>query len=347
MKRNPFLAVALVALAVVGAHLYYQRQPQPQPPPPTTAKKPPPPSKPTPLPKRWPNCRALLPDSVTYQGERSPQLGGLVSPDGKVQAIALPATISWPRNIAAKGLGCCGMRALDYAARWQNVPALVELPERIRDGGQPGGCWPERVDALMAQYGKGVGYWNDTSGSLELIEAAVKSQRMACIDYGGFDPHYKEPIAHCVNVVACDLDLGWVAILDNNFPSTDQIVWMGVGEFRRRWHGWCYGLLAMTPGHIVQETKADGESQSVDLTGAVSFGLLRPTPLSRGLSVLDGLPSTVEDIILAIGPEMVPKERPHIEVDHTVDIRGFVDQMAPFALLVVAVYLVNVLTRRD
>lgn len=347
MKRSPLLAVALVALAVVGAQLYYQRQPQP-PPSTTAAKKPPPPPKtPDPPKRRWPNCRVLLNDTTVYQGERSPQLGGLVSPDGEVLAVALPAELRWPKNILAKGLGCCGMRALDYEARLQNVPALVELPEQIVQAGQRGGCWPERVDELMRQFAPHESYWNDTSGSLELLEAAVKSQRLPCIDYGGFDPHYSGSIAHCVNVVACDLDKGWVAILDNNFPSTDQIVWMGLAEFKSRWHGWCYGLLSATPGHIHRETKTEGDSTAIDETGALTFGLVRPTAIRRGACIMNGRSATVDEIITAIGPEMVPKEKPHIEVDHTVDVRGFVDQMAPFALLIVSVCFLHILTRKD
>lgn len=248
----------------------------------------------------------------------APQLGGLASPDGAVQALPIPADYVWPRNISSRGLGCCTFRACDYAARIQHVAALVQLPEQMVQAGIPGGGWPEKLDAMIARFGGGASYWSDTSRSLDLLEAAVASGRVPCIDYTGRDPHYRGPIAHCVCVIACSREHGWIAIWDNNYPQLDQIVWMSVADFMRRWPGWCYGLFAQTPGAAPPEMPAadvDVEGEDAAVRRPI-FGLdLSQTTRRRGDTIIDGRHGTITDVIARLGPAMAPIP---IHVDHDV-----------------------------
>ena len=61
---------------------------------------------------------------------------------------------------------------------------------------------------------------------------------------------------HCLNVVAVDVQNDWVCILDNNHPTTDDLIWMGCDQFRERWTAcmdrWVYALLALRPGSLPQ-----------------------------------------------------------------------------------------------
>lgn len=193
----------------------------------------------------------------------SPVLGSLVSPDGKTTVIIGNYDGSYPKNIASRGLGCCGFRALGYAARLQNVPELVDLPEKLVAAGIQGGAYPDKIDRICAKFGGTQKWWQNTAKDDKIIESSINSQRPVCVDYNGHDPHYHATIAHCVTVIAFDRANNWVAILDNNFPGKDQIVWLGLAELRERWHGWSYGLLAKRPGDLT--TKDNGGRQWASL----------------------------------------------------------------------------------
>lgn len=245
--------------------------------------------------------------------DHRPQLGGIVSPDGSVHICLTVDQIDWPKNIASRGLGCCGSRALDYAARWQGVPELVDLPEQIQRDGIAGGDNPFTIREKMARYAPSAPYWSDTSGDLAILTAACRSRRLPCIDYAGRDPHYAGSIAHCVCVVACEPAADWVAILDNNYPSLEEVVWMGVAEFEARWHGWSYGLLAATPGDLPQTFAKQGPGATIDSEGGPVFGLLEAGHPWGDDCRLNGERSTVAAILEAIGGEMAPVK---IEVDH-------------------------------
>lgn len=317
MQRSKFPILVGGALLLYALYANFQQQnPPAQPAPPAT----PAPALPKPKPKapdqpcpRWPHRAA---EQAPAPVSRRPQLGGIDSPDGAVHVLPLPSDLHWPKNIASKGLGCCTFRSLDYAARWQNVPELVDLPERMRQDGIPGGGFPQKLDQIIHQYAPNCPYWNDTSKSVELIQAAILSQRIACVDYSGHDPHYGGGIAHCVCVVGVDLANDWVAIFDNNYPSLSEIVWMGVSEFQQRWNGWCYGLLAQTPGYCAGRCSEEKGSFGVDDNGTVNFGLETASFPAAGTAILNGEPSTLDSIIDAIGPEMKPID---VNVNHHTD----------------------------
>lgn len=338
----PLLGALLLGYALYSSHTLE----------PATPAEPAKPAKPAPAPNprpknpepdcpRWPHRKA---ETVVSEDSHPPQLGGLTSPDGTTEALPLPADLHWPRNIASHGLGLCTFRSIDYAARFQNVPQLVDLPERMREAGIPGGGFPEKFDRIVQQFGSGTPYWNDTSKSWSILAAAIASKRIACVDYSGRDPHYATGIAHCVCVVGFSAETDWVAILDNNFPSIDQIVWMGRSEFSKRWGGWCYGLLAVTPGHCEGHFTEENWSPKADDEGTLNYGLEPKSFPQPGSSVLDGQPSTVDDILNAIGPEMKPID---VRVDHKMEPISFHLDPMTAALAGGAILLFAVFARKE
>lgn len=159
---------------------------------------------------------------------------------------------------------------------------------------------------MMMKYGPGVPYYQDTTGDIRILSAMCASKRLPCVDYNGHCPHYHSGIAHCVNVAACDLAKDWIAVLDNNYPDDRNIVWMSVSEFRKRWHGWSYGILKETPGLYDRGTGGGGYEGEVDKSGQLTFGLVRATAAQMAPVTLDGQPSNVDKVLAIIGPEMVP-----------------------------------------
>lgn len=181
-----------------------------------------------------------------------PAEGGRVSPDGAVELVCdLPAS-ERKKNIASKGLGCCVFRSIDYAARWQQVPELYDLPEQLVEAGIPGGGYPEKVDQVMARFAPGASYLQDTSGDADILEAILKTGRLPCVTYNGHDCHYSGMIAHMVCLPYFDRESGWACISDNNYPENSEFVWMSPNEFLKRWKGgggsgWVFALLAPPP----------------------------------------------------------------------------------------------------
>lgn len=264
-----------------------------------------------------PNCPHALEAAGQAAQSGRPELGGVTSPDGKVHSVLWMDEINWPKNIASRGLGCCGFRSFEYLARMQGVSEFIDWPEQLRKDGIAGGAYPQKVEELIARYGKGVQYWQDTSKSHALLEASIRSQRGVAVDYNGHDPHYPMRIAHCVTLVAFDQANDWVAILDNNHPSLDEIVWMSVKEFDVRWGGWAYGLLALTPGYC--DTKGSNESWEffAGKDGTINFGLeIKQGPFGE-FCRMNGEDSTTSAIIDAIGPAMMPIP---IDVDHKIEL---------------------------
>jgi hypothetical protein len=181
-----------------------------------------------------------------------PAEGGRVSPDGTVELVCDLPTGERKRNIASKGLGCCVFRSIDYAARWQQVPELYDLPEQLVKAGIPGGGYPEKVDEIMQQFAPGVSYLQDTSGDTDILEAILKTGRMPCVTYHGHDCHYSGSIAHMVCLPYFDRQTGWACVSDNNYPGEAEFVWMSPDEFVKRWKdsgggGWVFALLAVPP----------------------------------------------------------------------------------------------------
>lgn len=179
--------------------------------------------------------------------------GGPTSPDGKAAIVCdLPAS-ERKKNIASRGLGCCVFRSIEYAARWQQVPELYDLPEQMVHAGIEGGGYPEKVTRILQKFGPQVQYIQDTSGDPEILEAILRSGRLPCVTYNGRDGvHYHGPIAHMVCLPYFDRAGGWACVCDNNFPGAAQFLWMSCDEFLTRWRGgggggWVVALLSTPP----------------------------------------------------------------------------------------------------
>lgn len=169
-------------------------------------------------------------------------VGGPKSPDGDEMQTELPGD-KHQRNIASKGLGCCVFRSLDHAARYQNIPALVNFPEWMVSKGIPGGGYPSKVESLIPRIAKDRGlpepvYMQiENSTDLELLHKALKSGRMVSITYSRSPTsrYGGSSIAHMVNVVHCDSTSKsgkkWVAVLDNNYIGENAYEWMEHSEF--------------------------------------------------------------------------------------------------------------------
>jgi hypothetical protein len=248
--------VLLVLLAGLLLWWYAHQQPLVRfgppdrpPAPPDTKPAPVKPKKPRPCPGPGP-----CPREEPQAGGR-PVEGGRISPDGAVEVVCdLPAE-ERKKNIASQGLGCCVFRSLDYAARWQQVPELYDLPEKMREAGIAGGGYPEKVAQILRQFGPEVSYLQDTSGDAGILEAILKTGRMPCVTYNGHDCHYPGGIAHMVCLPYFDRQTGWACVSDNNYPGASEMVWMSPEDFLKRWKGgggsgWVVCLLKSPPPPI-------------------------------------------------------------------------------------------------
>jgi hypothetical protein len=246
----------LLALLIGGALLWWHHDHQERTRPAPAPLMPAPPAKPKPKPEPKKPKKPWGPGPCPAEGGQEaggrPAEGGRVSPDGSVELVCdLPAS-QRKRNIASKGLGCCVFRSIDYAARWQQVPALYDLPEQLVQAGIPGGGYPEKVEEVLARFGPGVSYLQDTSGDAEILEAILNTGRMPCVTYCGRDCHYAGSIAHMVCLPYFDRKTGWACVSDNNYPGDSEFVWMAPDEFLKRWKGgggggWVVALLAPPP----------------------------------------------------------------------------------------------------
>lgn len=196
-----------------------------------------------PIPQTTPDKRKpLLPwrrDAVEsfHEGERGP--------GGEEPVCDLPTEYRMKNVGGRDGAGLCVFTSINHSAFWQQVEALQKFQKQMR--AEPGGGYPEKVDAMIAKYAKGVEYVQHTGGDEEFLTLALKTQRMPGVTYAGRDTRYNGPIAHMVNLIY--LDDKAACILDNNFP--DKPLWMTRKEFLDRWRdrggGWAVVLLNSPP----------------------------------------------------------------------------------------------------
>jgi hypothetical protein len=171
-------------------------------------------------------------------------VGGPTSPSGKEVACDLPLG-ERTKNVGGRdGAGLCVFTSIGHAARWQNEKRLVDFQRQMTK--ESGGGYPEKVDRMIAKYGKGTPYIQYEGHDPAILRLALKTGRMPSVTYDGHDPHYSGSIAHMVNLIY--LDDKEACILDNNF--IDELVWMSAKEFSERWTGdggWAVILLAPPP----------------------------------------------------------------------------------------------------
>lgn len=181
--------------------------------------------------------------------------GGPIGPDNKTEvACDLPSDLLFHNTGGKDGAGLCVFASITYAAIFQNEQKLVGLFDSMKK--ERGGGYPEKVDTMIAKYGKGddgkaARYVQYTGGDPAILKAALASGRMPCVTYNGHDPHYHGSIAHMVVLVCYDEQANLAAIRDNNFIGPSEIVWMTTAEFLQRWKagggGWAVVLLAPPP----------------------------------------------------------------------------------------------------
>jgi hypothetical protein len=161
------------------------------------------------------------------------------------------------KNIPSRvdGAGMCVMSSVEMAARYANLEAL----RGVRDWAarQPGGGYPEKIDRQLRQFcqQKSVPvppYVQYEGKDPAILLAALRSGRMAGVTYSGSDGvRYRGPIAHMVCLVAYDAASGWAAVLDNNAVGENELLWMSLDDFQRRWlghgGGWAFVWLAAPP----------------------------------------------------------------------------------------------------
>lgn len=179
----------------------------------------------------------------------APQVLGPIGPDGKTE-VGTPLPQEWkPKNVGGSdGSGLCVFDSISYCAKYQNERLLIDLFDHMKK--EPGGGYPQKVDAMIKKYGPGTQYIQDTSGNLELLKLAIRTGRPCGVTYNGHDPHYGmgTSIAHMVQLVYIDDKLACIS--DNNFPADKEYVWMTTQEFMQRFgtkDGWCVILLHPGP----------------------------------------------------------------------------------------------------
>jgi len=197
------------------------------------------PQDPAPDKPKCPDCLCGRADKLT--------VGGPVSPDGHTEVQCDLPVSQRTKNVGGRdGAGLCVFSSIGHAARWQNENRLVDFQKEMIQ--EPGGGYPEKVDRMIAKYGKGTPYLQYEGHDPTILKLALRTGRMPSVTYDGHDPHYRGSIAHMVNLIY--LDDQQACILDNNFIGENELVWMSAQEFIGRWTGdggWAVILLAPPP----------------------------------------------------------------------------------------------------
>jgi len=248
MTRDRLLALLLLA----GAAWYFFLRQDADAPPPA------PPAVPAPVSPCGPDGPCPRPKPVRPWGPRREAsvdafVGGPVTPDGVELQIDLPGELH-RKNTSSRGLGNCVFTSIHHAALWQNVPALQEFPKWLIDKGIPGGGYPEKVADLIPKIARDRGlpvpeYIQVEGGDLEVLKLAAKTGRLPCVTYS-FSPTGRyggQRIAHMVNSPACGAGGRYWAILDNNYPGSQQYEFLTEAEFSRTYApGWA--VILLNPG---------------------------------------------------------------------------------------------------
>lgn len=189
---------------------------------------------------------ALIAPVAAGQLTGSSQIAG-PSHDGQEITCDLPPQEQF-KNVGSKkdGAGMCVFTSIEMAARYQGLEQMRGWRDWCA-ANYTGGGWPQRVDQLLAAWGKHKNitippYYQyegkDPSPILSLVD---KTGRMASITYG-YSPRYGGQIAHMVCCPAFRANGKYGVVLDNNFVAQragdgwkeDIFEWMPQAELVRR-----------------------------------------------------------------------------------------------------------------
>ena len=257
----------LIALVLGGLLLRatLDKPAAPPPPAPTPAPAPPAPP-PAPKPKRpWgPGPCASVDAPRRSVSDVSPaafvqtfeeaKVGGNLAPDGKTEIQCdLPKQFHITNCGGSDGAGLCVFASITHSSIWQHCRQTENLFQWMKR--YPGGGYPAKVDAKIAQISKEQGmelpeYIQIESRDLEPLRRACATRRMPGVTYG-YSPTGRyggRHISHMTSLVHCDER--WVGILDNNYPGTiewmDPQTFLGVYTSGAR-NGWAVILLGPPP----------------------------------------------------------------------------------------------------
>jgi hypothetical protein len=157
---------------------------------------------------------------------------------GHTVMVDLPPALRSHNIGGSDGVGLCVFTSCQHTAIYQNVEALKTFQKWMSR--HPGGGYPEKVDAMIAQMCKEENmpvplYVQYEGKDPTILEEALASGRMPCVTYDGRDNFYHGHIEHMVNLVYLDKDVA--CILDNNRPEDNRLCWMTRDEFLSRWVG--------------------------------------------------------------------------------------------------------------
>lgn len=185
---------------------------------------------------QFPLLVLVLSVSVT---QAAPKIGGVTSPDGKVEVTCdLPASMRHANKVGTNGAGLCVFASADHAALYQNDAKTIGLFQKMFR--EPGGGYPAKFDAMMKKYCAGAKYVQYEGRDPAVLELALKTGRMPAITYTP---------SHMVNLIY--LGPEWAAVLDNNAVGENEIRWFKRAEVLRLWtqggNGWAIVLLSPRP----------------------------------------------------------------------------------------------------
>ncbi len=103
-------------------------------------------------------------------------VGGPVSPNGQTQVTCdFPVSERTKNTGGRDGAGLCVFTSIGHAARWQNEKRLVDFQKQMQK--ETGGGYPEKVDRMIAKYGKGTPYLQYEGHDPTILKLALKTGR--------------------------------------------------------------------------------------------------------------------------------------------------------------------------
>lgn len=199
-----------------------------------------------PVPQPTPDPKPRRPRHQDVQAK----VGGDAAPDGTPVQIDMPRELRMKNVGGRDGAGLCVFTSLNHSAIWQDIDVLKDFQKWMRS--KPGGGYPQKVDAMIAQKCKEAGapvpdYIQVEGKDLEILDLACKTGRMPGVTYG-FSPSGRyggSRISHMVNLAHADGKN--YAVLDNNY--IEDLEWLSKSEFQRAYGsdgGW--SVIFLKPG---------------------------------------------------------------------------------------------------